>query len=133
MDTYNKERHAIGAKVLRTSDFLLKSLLLRQPILRSLRTLLFQLLIPLPPVQRNLALNLSGLGINYDTGTGKLAGKRIPDLELMTAKHELVRLYNLLSPGYTLLLFIDPDEAREQRDKIARSPMQMIGYRCKLF
>ena len=125
LDTYNDERHAIGEKVLRTSDFLLKSLLLRQPILRKLRTILFQLLIPLPPVQRNLALNLSGLGISYETGTGDLAGKRIPDMELMTAKHELVRLYNLLSfPGYTMLLFIDPDQVQQERDKIDR----LIGY-----
>ena len=121
LDTYNNERHRIGKKVLRTSDFLLKSLLLRQPIFRKLRTLLFQLLIPLPPVQRNLALNLSGLGISYETGTGELAGKRIPDLELMTAEHELVRLYNLLSfPGYTMLLFIDPDRIQQERDKIDR-------------
>ena len=120
LDTYNKERHGIGAKVLRISDFLLKSLLIRQPILRTLRTLLFQLLIPLPAVQRNLALNLSGLGISYDTGK-KLAGKRIPDMELMTAEHELVRLYNLLSfPGYTMMLFIDPDRVRQDRDKIDR-------------
>ncbi|GAB4536942.1 MAG: monooxygenase [Pleurocapsa sp.] len=121
LNTYNNERHAIGQKVLRTSNFLLKSLLLRQPILRSLRTLLFQLLIPLPPVQRNLALNLSGLGISYETGMGKLAGQRIPDMEFTNAQHEMVRLYQLLSfPGYTLLLFIDPDEARQQKDKIDR-------------
>ena len=121
LNTYNNERHAIGKKVLRTSDFLLKSLLLRQPILRKLRTTLFQLLIPLPLVQRNLALNLSGLGISYKTGTGELGGKRIPDMELMTAKHELVRLYDLLSfPGYTMLLFIDPDRAQQERDKIER-------------
>ena len=121
LDTYNNERHAIGQKVLRTSDLLLKSLLLRQPLLRGLRTLLFQMLIPLPPVQRNLALNLSGLGISYGTGTGELAGQRIPDMELMNARHETVRLYQLLSfPGYTMLLFIDPDEARQQRDKIDR-------------
>ena len=120
LDTYNNERHAIGKKVLRTSDFLLKSLLLRQPILRKLRTILFQLLIPLPPVQRNLAFNLSGLGISYE-GTGELAGKRIPDMELMTAEHELVRLYNLLSfPGYTMLLFIDPDRLQQERDKTDR-------------
>lgn len=121
LDTYNNERHAIGQKVLRTSDLLLKSLLIRQPILRGLRTLLFQLLIPFPPVQRNLALNLSGLGISYETGTGELAGQRIPDMELMNARHEKVRLYELLSfPGYTMLLFIDPNEAREQREKIDR-------------
>ena len=121
LDTYNAERHQIGKKVLRTSDIILKSLLIRQPMLRKLRTLLFQILIPLPSVQRNLALNLSGLGISYDTGTGELAGKRIPDMELMNAEHETVRLYNLLGfPGYTLLLFIDPNEVRQERDKIDR-------------
>ena len=121
LDTYNTERHHIGQKVLRTSDLLLRSLLLRQPLLRGLRTLLFRLLIPLPPVQRNLALNLSGLGISYETGTGELAGQRIPDMELMNAQHEMVRLYQLLDfPGYTMLLFIDPDEARQQRAKIDR-------------
>ena len=121
LNTYNVERHKIGQKVLRTSDFLLKSLLLRQPLLRQLRSLLFQLLIPLPPVQRNLALNLSGLGISYETGKGELAGQRIPDMEFMTAEHELIRLYQLLSfPGYTLLLFIDPNEAQRERDKIDR-------------
>ena len=39
----------------------------------------------------------------------------------MTAKHEMVRLYQLLSfPGYTLLLFIDPDDAKQERDQINR-------------
>ena len=121
LDTYNTERHQIGKKVLRTSDLLLKSLLLRQPLLRGLRTLLFQLFIPLPPVQRKLALNLSGLGISYETVGGELAGQRIPDMEFTNAQHEKVRLYQLLSfPGYTMLLFIDPDEARQERDKIER-------------
>ena len=121
LDTYNNERHAIGKKVLRTSDFLLKSLLLRQPILRKLRTILFQIFIPLAPVQRNLALNLSGLGISYDAGRGELAGQRIPDMELMTAEHELVRLYELLRfPGYTMLIFIDPARLQQDRDKIDR-------------
>ena len=43
----------------------------------------------------------------------------------MTSDREVVRLYNLLSfPGYTMLIFIDPDRARQERDKIDRS----IGY-----
>ncbi|MBE9075991.1 FAD-dependent monooxygenase [Romeria aff. gracilis LEGE 07310] len=119
LDTYNAERHPIGKKILRTSDFLLRSLLLRQPILRSLRELLFRLLIPLPFVQRSLALNLSGLGIQYDTGDGDMTGQRIPDMALMTGEHDIVRLYELLRfPGYTLLLFINPDQARATRGAI---------------
>lgn len=116
LDTYHEERHAIGKRVLRTSDLLLRSLLLRQPILRSLREILLRTLIPLPPVQRNLALNLSGLGIHYETGKGQLGGQRLPDMEFMTANDRLVRLYELLRfPGYTLLLFIDPNRGREQQ------------------
>lgn len=120
LDTYNTERHPIGKKVLQTSDFLLRSLLLRQPVLRSLRELLFRLLIPLPPVQKKLANNLSGLGIGYDTSSGEMAGSRMPDMELMTAQHEVVRLYRdlLAFPGYTLLLFIDPDQAQNMRSTI---------------
>ncbi|KAI9129115.1 FAD-dependent monooxygenase [Acaryochloris sp. CCMEE 5410] len=120
LDTYHTERHPIGKKVLRTSDFLLRSLLVRQPLLRSLRELLFRLLIPMPLIQKNLANNLSGLGIRYNTGSGEMAGARMPDMALMTSQHEVVRLYNelLIFPGYTLLLFIDPDQAQNMRSTI---------------
>jgi 2-polyprenyl-6-methoxyphenol hydroxylase-like FAD-dependent oxidoreductase len=113
LDTYYSERFPIGKKILRTSDFLLRSLLVHQPIARSLREFLFRLLIPLPLVQRNLALNLSGLGIQYQTGVGAKAGKRIPDMSLMSAQQKQVRLYELLRfPGYTLLLFINPEQVQ---------------------
>ena len=113
LDTYNAERHPVGERVLKTSDFLLRSLLLRQPVLRSLRELLFRLLIPLPPVQKKLAMNLSGLGIRYATGEGKLAGARIPDMQFTSATHKISRLYELLRfPGYTLLLFISPTQQK---------------------
>ena len=98
---------------------------MHQPIARSLREFLFRLLIPLPPIQRNLALNLSGLGSRYQTGEGKEAGKRMPDLTLMSAQQKQVRLYELLRfPGYTLLLFINPDQVQNARsvlDRIAQS------------
>ena len=119
LDTYNLERHEVGKRVLRISDFLLRSLLLRQTLLRKLREALFRLFIPLPPLQQKLTLNLSGLGIRYNTGNGKLAGMRIPDMELMNAEHEKVRLYKLLSfYGYTLLIFIDPNQAQSARKQI---------------
>jgi hypothetical protein len=88
---------------------------------RSLRELLLRLLIPLPPVQRNLALNLSGLGITYKTGSGDRAGTRIPDMALMTAQHEVVRLYELLRfPGYTVLIFIDSNRVPALRSTLDR-------------
>jgi len=126
LDTYQQERHAIGKRVLRVSDFLLRSLLIRHPLLRRLREALFRVLIPLPPIQRNLALNLSGLGIQYDTGAGELAGTRLPDMAFRTADQSIVRLYKLLRfPGYSLLLFISPEQAREHRQTIE----QIIHHR----
>ncbi|AFY58811.1 2-polyprenyl-6-methoxyphenol hydroxylase-like oxidoreductase [Rivularia sp. PCC 7116] len=119
LNTYDTERHQIGDRILRTSDFLLRSLLLRQRFLRQMRELIFRIFIPLPFVQRKLAQNLSGLGVSYETGEGKLAGKRIPDMEIISAKHERIRLYELLRfPGYTLILFIDPNQAQSQRKQI---------------
>lgn len=119
LNTYDPERHTVAKRVLRISDFLLRSLLLRQALLRKLREALFRIFIPLPPVQLKLTRNLSGLGIRYKTGDGKLAGLRMPDMELMNVEHEKVRLYKLLSfPGYTLLLFIDPNQAQSAREQI---------------
>jgi len=130
LNTYDSERHTVGKRVLRTSNLLLRSLLLRQNLLRKLREVLFRIFIPLPPVQRNLALNLSGLEIRYNTGDGERAGARMPDMELMTNEHEKVRLYELLRfPGYTLLLFIDPDQAqsaRQQIDQILRNANDLL-------
>jgi len=130
LNTYDKERHQIGDRILRTSDLLLRSLLLRQRLLRQIRELVFRIFIPLPFVQRKLAENLSGLGVSYETGKGKLAGKRIPDIELMSAKHERIRLYELLRfPGYTLILFINPNQAqsvRKQIEQITESGDEML-------
>ncbi|MGB6297339.1 MAG: FAD-dependent oxidoreductase [Rivularia sp. (in: cyanobacteria)] len=119
LNSYDRERYQIGKRILRTSDLLLRSLLLRQRLLRQMRELIFRIFIPLPFVQRKLAQNLSGLGVSYETGEGKLGGKRIPDIEIMSAKHERVRLYELLRfPGYTLILFINPNQAQSKRKQI---------------
>ena len=130
LNTYDTERYKIGEQNLRTGDFLLRSLLLRQRWLRQMRELIFRIFIPLPFVQRKVAQNLSGLGVSYDTGVGKLAGKRIPDMELMSADRERVRLYQLLRfPGYTLILFINPNQVQstvKQIDQILNSGDEML-------
>ncbi|MDJ0569351.1 MAG: FAD-dependent oxidoreductase [Pleurocapsa sp. MO_192.B19] len=119
LNTYNSERYPLGKRALRVSNLLLRSLLIRQTLLRKLRQALLSILIPLPPVQRKITTTLSGLGVRYKTGSGKLAGTRIPDIELMNAEHEKVKLYRLLSfSGYTLLIFIDPNQAQSARKEI---------------
>ncbi len=120
LDTYDAERHAIGERVLKTSDRLLRSLLIRNRAVRGLRELAFRALIPRSSVQEAIAGNLSGLGVAYETGHGAWAGRRVPDMEIMSAEHERVRFYEIMrGPGYVALVFIDPDQAVERRDAIA--------------
>lgn len=121
LNSYNSERYPLGKRALRVSNLLLRSLLIRQTLLRKVRQALLSILIPLPPVQRKITTTLSGLGVRYKTGSGKLAGVRMPDIELINAEHEKVKLYKLLSfSGYTLLIFIDPTQAQSARQEIDR-------------
>jgi len=118
LDTYDPERHAQGRKVLRVSDLLLRSLLLRQPVWRKLREALFDIMIPLPPVQHQLAMNLSGLGVRYSAGEG-LAGTRMPDVELRTTDSRPQRLYERLRHGKgVLLIYLDPKHVSAKRGAI---------------
>ena len=117
--TYSAERHAQGRKVLRISDLLLRSLLLRQPAARKLREALFEVAIPLPPVQHRLAMNLSGLGLQYRGGEG-WTGRRMPDVELRHADGRIERLYERLRQGLAVLLvYVNPKDLASRRDAIA--------------
>ena len=118
LDTYHAERHAQGREVLRISNLLLRSLLLRQPAARKLREALFDVAIPLPPVQHKLAMNLSGLGLRYGSGDGWV-GRRMPDVELRTAEGRTERLYERLRQGRSVLLvYVDPKELNSLRGAI---------------
>ena len=119
LDTYGRERHPIGERILRTSDLLLRSLMLRHPIPRKLREALFGVAIPLRPVQRALAMNLSGLGVHYGVETRE-TGKRVPDVRFRRSDHSEQRLYERLRDGRWLLIaYIDPAQAHDQAARIA--------------
>lgn len=118
LEEWRAERHAQGRRVLRTSDLLLRSLLLRRPLWRRARELLFRALIPLA-VQRSLAMNLSGLGVHYGA-PHSWVGARAPDLKLANAQHTPVRLYERLRSGKPILLiYVDPKEAGAGRATIS--------------
>lgn len=119
LDTYGWERHPVGERNLRTSDLLLRSLMLRHPIPRKLREALFGVAIPLRPVQRALAMNLSGLGVDYGEATNGV-GKRVRDVRFRGSDHSEQRLYERLRDGRWLLItYIDPAQARDQTAQIA--------------
>jgi hypothetical protein len=84
LDTYQAERHPVGARVLRNT-------MAQIPLTRSgaridaLRGTVAELLSMDEPRKR-IAGMISGLDIHYDLGEGHpLVGRRVPDLDLVTA------------------------------------------------
>ncbi|MFO0617929.1 MAG: FAD-dependent monooxygenase [Polyangiaceae bacterium] len=84
LDTYHAERHPVGARVLKST--LAQTALSRgDDRTNALRETLSELL-PLSEPRKRYAGMLSGLDIRYDLGEGHpLLGRRVPDLELVTA------------------------------------------------
>jgi hypothetical protein len=83
LDTYQAERHPIGARVLKTT--MAQTALNRgDERTNALREAMSDLLKMDEPRKRYAAM-MSGLDIHYDLGTGHpLLGRRMPDLELVT-------------------------------------------------
>jgi 2-polyprenyl-6-methoxyphenol hydroxylase-like FAD-dependent oxidoreductase len=105
LDTYHAERHPIGARVLHIT---MASIVLRREDERTkaLRDTIAELLGMDEPHKRFAAM-LSGLDIHYDLGEGHpLLGRRMPDLDLVTASGPL-RCYTLLHNARPLLLNFD--------------------------
>jgi 3-(3-hydroxy-phenyl)propionate hydroxylase len=84
LDTYHAERHPVGARVLR-STMAQTALLSPGERIEALRDTMSELLSMDEPRKR-LAAMMAGLDIHYDLGEGHpLLGRRIPDLDLVTA------------------------------------------------
>ena len=102
LDTYHVERHPVAARVLRNTMALVA---LRRPDERTkaLRDTIAEL-VGLDEPRRRLAAEMSGLGIHYDLGEGHpLLGRRMPDLDLVTADGPL-RVFTLLHHAGPVLL-----------------------------
>jgi hypothetical protein len=102
LDTYHAERHPVAAAVLRTT--LAQVALLRtDERTDALRATMTELLGMEEPRKR-LAGMMSGLDIRYDFGEGHpLLGRRMPDLDLVTAQGRR-RVFSLLHRARPLLL-----------------------------
>jgi 2-polyprenyl-6-methoxyphenol hydroxylase-like FAD-dependent oxidoreductase len=102
LDTYHAERHAVAARVLRTT---MAHVALRRPDERTaaLRDTIAELLMSDEP-RRRFAAMMFGLDIHYDLGPGHpLLGRRMPDLDLTTASGPL-RVFTLLHDARPVLL-----------------------------
>jgi 3-(3-hydroxy-phenyl)propionate hydroxylase len=103
LDTYHAERHRVAARVLRNT---MAQVALRRPDDRTkaLGDVVSQLLNMDEPRKR-MAAELSGLDVHYDLGVGPhpLVGRRMPDLDLVTA-NGASRAFALLHRARPVLL-----------------------------
>jgi 3-(3-hydroxy-phenyl)propionate hydroxylase len=102
LDTYHAERHPVAARVLRNT---MASIVLRREDERTkaLRDTMSELL-GMDEPRRRFAAMMSGLDIHYDLGEGHpLLGRRMPDLDLVTANGPL-RVFTLLHDARPVLL-----------------------------
>jgi 2-polyprenyl-6-methoxyphenol hydroxylase-like FAD-dependent oxidoreductase len=108
LDSYHAERHPVGARVLQIT---MAAVALRRPDERTkaLRDMMAQVL-GMDEPRKRIAAEMSGLGIRYDFGEGHpLLGRRMPDLDLVTANGPL-RVFALLHKARPVLInFGEPD------------------------
>jgi 3-(3-hydroxy-phenyl)propionate hydroxylase len=102
LDTYHAERHPVAARVLRNT--LAQVALLRtDDRTNALRETMSELL-GMDEPRKRVAAMMSGLDVHYDLGKGHpLLGRRMPDLDLVTAKGPL-RVSTLLHDARAVLL-----------------------------
>jgi 2-polyprenyl-6-methoxyphenol hydroxylase-like FAD-dependent oxidoreductase len=102
LETYHAERHPVGARVLRNT-MALTALERGDKRTEALREMLSELLQMVEPRKQYFAM-MSGLDVHYDLGEGHpLLGRRMPDLDLVTAKGPL-RVFALLHDARPVLL-----------------------------
>jgi hypothetical protein len=107
LDTYEKERHPVGAGVLRMTDAFNQLALGRSAARRAVRSFALGTIFRIPRTRRLIAERLSGIGIAYPRSRGDdwLVGRRMPDIECGGK-----RLYELLRDGKFVLVTAVPVE-----------------------
>lgn len=102
LDTYHAERYPVAARVLRNTMAAV-ALLRPDDRIKAVRETMSELL-GMDEPRRRFAAMMSGLDIRYDFGDGHpLLGRRMPDLDLITASGPL-RLFTLMHDARPLLL-----------------------------
>ena len=109
LDTYQAERHPVGATVIKGSGLLLRAARIKATPARKARNLAMHFALARPHVNRRLAFALSGVWISYPAAHGahKLAGHRAGDVALVGvdgADGSPKRLFEALRGGRFVLL-----------------------------
>ena len=121
LDTYHRERHPVGDRVL-SNIRAQATLLLGGPQMGALRSVMGEL-IAVSDVRVKLASMISGLDIRYDVGPGAnpLLGARMPHTELATASG-ITSSTTLLRTGRGVLLVLTDDKASLELLEAAAAP-----------
>lgn len=108
LDTYQAERHPVGAQVLRNT--MAQTALMRpDPRSQAARDIVAELL-GMEEARKTIAAMMCGLDIHYDLGEGHpLLGRRMPDLEVTTSDGP-TRLFTLLHNARPILLNLTDTE-----------------------
>ncbi|MFF3452750.1 FAD-dependent monooxygenase [Streptomyces sp. NPDC002730] len=101
LDSYQTERHRVGAMVLRSSGAIVRLAMAHTPLQRAARSLASRFLNAVRPAADRAMGMISGIGISYGAtrGAHRLTGRRAPDLDLTEG-----RLYELLRKGEFVLV-----------------------------
>ncbi|SDN57557.1 FAD-dependent monooxygenase [Streptomyces wuyuanensis] len=123
LDTYQAERHPVGAQVVRSSGAIVRLAMAHTPLERLGRALATSLLNVVRPAADKAMGMISGIGISYGAprGAHRLTGRRAPDLALREG-----RLYELLRRGEFVL--VAPDVADTACAPAAPGPVARAHY-----
>lgn len=105
LDTYETERHPVGAGVLRMTDAFNQLVLNTSAVRRAVRSFALGALLRIPRSRKMLAERLSGIGIAYPRSRDEdwMVGRRMPDIEC-----DGKWLYGLLRDGKFVLVTAVP-------------------------
>lgn len=149
LDEYSEERTTVNRKTQRNTDQMFRSFVLTNPVLKMGRDLLLRSSLPIPPIQRAVAEELSNIGVQYSfteesrrqdrrgesLKTAIRPGQRIPDADLWAPGEPHLRLYELLrSPSFHLCIYVSVNRLhaewnglRELLDNITET----LGAECR--
>src|SRR4051812_1867787 len=126
LDPYHAERHPVGARVLRNTMAYV-ALRRQDERTKALGDTIAELLGTDEP-RRRFAAMMSGLDIHYDLGEGHpLLGRRMPDLDLVTASGPL-RVFTLLHGARPVLLNLGEPRRFDIAPWAAR--VQLVDAEC---
>jgi 2-polyprenyl-6-methoxyphenol hydroxylase-like FAD-dependent oxidoreductase len=116
LDSYQTERHRVGADVLKLTDAFNQLVLGRSLLRRVLRRVVITALLNIGVTKRMMRGRLSGIGIGYPRprGAHPLTGRRMPDIDCSGT-----RLYEVMRDGRFVLVARDePDPGRADVDVV---------------